>query len=445
MDLERLLPNQVDLERLVIGVVMIHAPAYLDASQIISGSDFYLGAHRLIWGAIGGLQSAQKPFDLQSVRAELAAAGQLEACGGLAYLANMITGVAVATSIRHYAELIREAAVRRAIIQAANEAMTMAYEAEAAPQKVIDGLQQFILGIPQVGRRGFVPVAEYANAAYQQIDEVSHHRRTVTGLDTGLRTLNRYTQGLQPGSLSLIAGRPGHGKSSLAQNIVDHSVLRRGRRVGVFSLEMSGLEVAKRSICSEAPLDSYAIPAGGLNWFRIQEVCQSLSSAALWIDESSGLSITQLQTRARKLALEHKIEFLVVDYLQLMSGTGKKGQNREGEIREISSGLKALAKELNIPILALSQLNREMEKTGRKPILSDLRESGSLEQDADLVLFIWREDMRDPRPENEGKACLALAKNRFGRSGIEIPLHFEREYCRFREVEILIDISLPLV
>ncbi len=429
-----LLPNNTEAERLILGAVLLHAPHLFDAMGVLKAEDFYLEAHRIIYDSFLTLNTAQTGIDYITVKNELQKIGKLEQCGGVAYIASLTDGVARATAVKHYAALVKETAIRRQVIRLTNEAMQRAYSDEEQSKTIIEDLQLELLKLGQSqNKRGFRPASEYVDAAFRDIEERAKQRIQISGIDTGFRELNQLTQGFKAGELIIIAGRPGHGKSSIASNIVDNLVIRRQKSVGVFSLEMSGQELAQRSICSESPLDSYEIPVGNLDWKRLAKVCGEISESKLWIDESAGLTIMELRARAQRLAVEHGLDMVVVDYLQLMAGSGKRSDNREREISEISRGLKVLAKDLRIPVLALSQLNREIEKTTRRPHLSDLRESGSLEQDADVVLFIWRDELRAKTPENEGQAELIIAKQRNGKSQTFVELDFDKRYCRFKD------------
>lgn len=428
----QLLPQNIDAERAILGTVLVHAPALFDAQSSIVASDFYFESHRIIFAALCTMQGRDTPIDLLSVKNELQSSGKLEQAGGIAYIASLSEGIPRATNVKYYAELVKESSVLRHVIKSCNAAMVRAYSGEEKSKDVIEAIQLDLLKISQSHKsKGFRASSEYVDEAYSKIEEIGKQKIALSGIDFRFEALNRLTNGLHESELIILAGRPGHGKTSFAQNVVDNLVIRRNKTVGVFSLEMSGRELVERSIYSEVPLDSYEIQEGRVEWSRLAEVCGQIGASRLYIDDSAGLTISELRARAQKLAIEHGIHLIVVDYLQLMSGSGRKSDNREREISEISRGLKVLAKDLKIPVMALSQLNREIEKTNRKPRLSDLRESGSLEQDADLVLFVWRPHVENP---DDNSAQLLIAKNRHGRSNECIDMIFERKYCRFKEI-----------
>jgi replicative DNA helicase len=425
---ERLLPHNIDAEKAVIGGILVEQSHFFSASEILKPEHFYLESHRLIFQAMQDLRQAQTPIDTVTLIAELRRRGWIEKAGGVPAVAALTDGTPAALNVRHYADLVSGAASHRRLISDLNEHLDQAWRGEVPCKDIVESLQGKLLQFDQDRGTGLRPAAEFVSAAFKQIEETATKKICVSGLETGFRELDRLTQGFKPGQLVILAARPGEGKTTLAQNMTDHLVTRKNKSVAVFSLEMSGVELATRAICAETPMDAYEIPAGKLDWSRIAEVCSVLSGSGLYIDESAGLTINEIRSRAQRLAVEKHIDLVVVDYLQLMSGSGRRGETREREISEISRGLKILAKELQVPVLALSQLNRDLEKTGRRPHLADLRESGSLEQDADLVLLLWRD-----RTDEAGPTQLILAKQRNGRADIFVKLDFYKRFNRFRE------------
>lgn len=431
-------PCNLDAERAVLGALLLEPERLASASGIVSGSDFHSPSNRHIWSAITDLSSRKCPVDAITVRGELQRTGRLEEAGGVVYLARLTDGMPRGSNIEHYCREVRDAAIRRGVMEAVADAAARASDPSEPCQGVIESLQRTLLQLSRAGHeRSWRPVSELVTQAYREIEAVSERRTDVLGIDTGFADLNRLTQGFKRGELVILAGRPGHGKTSLAANIIAHTILRRQSRVGLFTIEMSDLEIVKRLIYSEAAIDSYRVGGGYLSrddWARIADTAGRLSAANLWIDDMGGLTFSGLQSRALRLASEHGLDMLVLDYLQLMRGDGRRGETREREIASITAGLKSLAKELSVPILALSQLNRTVENQARKPQLSDLRESGAIEQDADLVLFIWRDELRQRTEENKGKAELIIGKQRNGPVGCTIQLSFIKQYCRFADI-----------
>jgi replicative DNA helicase len=433
------MPHNLEAERAVIGAILLEQTYLFQASEILSTEDFYLEANRKIFGAIQSLHHAESGIDFITVKNELQKLSQLEAAGGAAYLVSLTDGLPRATNVPHYAQIVKDASVRRRVINLANEAMTRGYQEDDTNKDIIEHLQLELLKLSEAGRKrgGWIRANDLVAAAYKEIEDIAAHRIEAIGLDTGFQSLNRMTQGFKPGELVIVAGRPGHGKSSICTNIIANGILKHGWRVGLFTLEMSGREIIKREMYSEAEVDSYR--AGGgfltkLDWQRLHEAAGRLADTRLYVDESGGLTIAELRSRAQSLAIEGGIDLIVIDYLQLMSGTSsRRDGNRAIEVSEISRGLKILAKDLNVPIIACSQLNRAIESDkNRKPILADLRESGSIEQDADMVLFIWREELRSQKSEDAGKAELIIGKQRSGPTGA-IDLVFLPKFTKFAD------------
>jgi replicative DNA helicase len=433
---EQLLPHNLESERAVLGAVLLHQPALYEAGERLTGEEFYLEAHRKIWDAFISLQKAESAIDPITLKTELQRLGQLEACGGPAYVASLTDGIPRAIAVRHYADIVREDAGKRKLIQLGSEAMLRAYQGEESCKDILEDLQLALLKLSESNKKSntWIKAPELVEKAYREIEEIAFRRTATVGLDTGFHDLNRMTQGFHRGELIIIAGRPGHGKTSLSTNILANGILRHGWRVGLFTIEMSAIEIMKRAIYSEAEVDSYRAGVGFLtkeDWNRLSQAAGILAETNLSVDDSGGLTIMQLRSRAQSLAIEGGLDLIVVDYLQLMSGTGKRNENRVAEISEISRGLKILAKDLNVPIIACSQLNRAIENDkNRKPILADLRESGSIEQDADTVLFIWREELRKRTEDNIGAAELIIGKQRNGPTG-NIVLTFLPKITKF--------------
>jgi replicative DNA helicase len=434
--LEKSLPCNVEAERAILGAITIHQPYLFEAGEILTRDDFYLEAHRKMWDAIVSLQKSDTAIDLLTIKTELQKTNNLEACGGGAYLFSLCDGLPGALNVRHYADIVREESAKRKLIQIGNEAMQRAYQGEDSSKNILEDAQFALLKLSSASQKKpiWIKAADLVSTAYSEIESICNRKTETVGLDTGFKDLNRLTQGLHRGDLVIIAGRPGHGKSSLAVNIITNGILHHGWRVGLFTIEMSAVEIMKRAMYAEAEVDSYRAGSGYLtkeDWRRLNLTAQQLAETRLRVDESGGLTISQIRSRAQSLAIDMGLDLIVVDYLQLMSGSGKRNDNRVTEITEISRGLKNLAKDLNVPIIALSQLNRAIEQDkNRKPILADLRESGSIEQDADVVLFIWREELRSQKADDYGKAELIIGKQRNGPTG-SIVLTFLPKITKF--------------
>ncbi len=431
---EKNLPQSVDSEKAVLGAILLHEKAIFAASEVLVADDFYLEAHREIFKAMRSLVEEEASIDLFTLREELRRRNKEEAAGGPAYLAALTDGLPRALNIGHYARTVREKAASRQLIGLANEMTARCYRGEERPAEILERVESQIFSIAARDvRGGFQPALELAGAAYREIEESSRNKGIVQGLDTGFADLNRMTGGLHGQNLVVVAARPGLGKTSFCLNIACHSALAHGKRVGILSLEMSKSEIMKRMISSVAGVDANRIQSGYLardDWDRINRATDDLSAAPIYIDDTANLTLLQVRAKAQRLALEHGVDLLIVDYLQLVSGSGRRYENRTQEVTEISRGLKHLAKELNVPVIAVSQLNREVEKRAgsRKPQLSDLRESGAIEADADLVLFISREE--DASPDGDDTAEILIGKQRNGSTG-SFRLTFQKRITRF--------------
>ena len=435
-DETRFLPHDIEAEKAILGAVLLDPGALFAASESLVPEDFYLNAHRVIYLAMLELQKRDTGIDEVTLKAELAHQEKLETAGGIVYVMRLTDGMPHGTNVRAYANLVRETSTRRQIVRLASEASERAMTEDAA-KETIETLQMDLL---KLGERekggGWRSAAELVNQAYSEIDAIAKRKTDVTGLDTGYSELNRITQGFHRGEMIVIAGRPGHGKTSYCMNMVANAILRHGIRAAVFSLEMTAIEIMKRLLYSEAEIDSYRASSGFLkkeDWTRLSISAGQISETHLWVDESGSLTIMELRSRVQRLAVEHGVDLVVVDYLQLMTGAGRRSDNREREIAEMSRGLKCLAKDLSIPVIVVSQLNRQVETHQRRPQLADLRESGAIEQDADLVMFIWRDELRKASDDNAGIAELIIGKQRNGPTG-SLKLGFLKQYVKFVEL-----------
>jgi replicative DNA helicase len=435
---ERTLPHSLDAEKSVLGAVLIHNEAFNYAAEVISSRDFFRDAHRRIFEKMERLSERGDAIDLVTLKEELTRGGDLEEVGGAAYLVSLVDGVPRSTNVEHYARIVKEKAALRGLILASQQISARAYEAEDDPNVILDEAEQAIFAIAEDRARvGFVSMREIVDESMPKIEQLFEQRRLVTGVSTGFTDLDQMTRGLQPGDLVIVAARPSMGKTSLVLNIAEHASIKDGQTVGFFSLEMSREQLFIRLLTSVARIDAHRLMTGAVgsrDYEGLSHGVGVLSEARLFIDDSPGLGVLEMRAKSRRLAAEHGLGLIIVDYLQLMTGRGRF-DNRTLELAAISRGLKGLAKELRIPVVALSQLSRAPEtRSDHRPLLSDLRESGALEQDADVVLMLYRADMYpDAKPEEEGKAELIIAKQRNGPTGT-VHLAFLKQHTRFEDL-----------
>ena len=437
--LERSLPNSLDAERSVLGAVLLENTALHQAQQILREDDFYRDDHRRIYRTMGELSERSTAIDLLTVKEELERRGELDAVGGSSYLASLVDGVPKWANIEHYARIVKEKATLRNLISSAHQIISSALEAEEDADDILDSAERSIMRIAEHRlRAGFVPLRTVADQSLRVIEKLSEQHELITGLATGLERFDELTSGLQRGDLVVLAGRPSMGKTALALNIAQHAAVKNKLKIGIFSLEMTKEQLFLRLLCSQARVDSHRLRTGTLtktDWTKMTLGFGQLADAEIYIDDSPGISILEMRAKARRLKLERGLDLLIVDYLQLVRGRSRY-ENRTQEISEISRSLKGLAKELNLPLIAISQLSRAPETRGgdRRPQLSDLRESGAIEQDADVVAFVYREEVFRPSEENRGRATLIIGKQRNGPIG-DVDLVFLKEYTRFENPE----------
>jgi replicative DNA helicase len=431
-----LLPHSDEAERSILGAVLLDNQQFERAHILLNHSAFYSPRHQKIYRAFEHLYELSTAMDVVTLRQELERAGCLEEIGGPAYLAELLEGVPRSANIEHYARIVREKSILRELIRCSQGILDNALRGARSADEILDGAEKAIFQVAeQRMRSGFVPLSVTAEESLQAIEELTKRQQMITGVATGFPELDEKTAGLQPGDLIILAARPAMGKTSLALNIASHAALMHGKTVGVFSLEMSHQQLFFRLLCGEGQVNAHHLRTGRVGaeeWQRIIQVYGKLSQAPVYIDDTPGVGVLEMRAKSRRLKRERGLDLLIVDYLQLMRGRGRV-ESRQQEISEISRSLKELAKELNVPLVALSQLSRAPEqRTGdRRPQLSDLRESGAIEQDADVVLFLFREEVyRKDDPELRGKAELILGKQRNGPTGV-ISLNFIRDYTRF--------------
>jgi replicative DNA helicase len=435
---ERTLPNNLEAERTVLGAILVDNAAFNSAAEILSRDDFYRDAHRRIFEAMAVLAERSQPIDLVTLKDELTRQSALEAVGGATFLAALVDGVPRITSVEHWSRLIKEKAVVRNLIHVGNRIVHSCYEGEDEASELLDRAEKAIFDIAERRiRQGFVDMGEIVKESFRTIDQLSQSKDVVTGLPTGFVDIDEMTSGLQKGDLVIVAGRPAMGKTSFCLNVAQHVALRTGETAGIFSLEMSRAQLALRMLCSDARIDAHRLRTGKLtekDWARLAKAYTDLSQARLFIDDSATITPLEMRAKCRRLKAEHNLGLVIVDYLQLVTSAGRV-ENRQQELSAISRSMKGLAKELDVPVIALSQLSRAPEaRTDKRPQLSDLRESGALEQDADVVMFIYREEEYKATDENRGIAEIIIGKQRNGPTGNR-RLAFIKEFTRFENLE----------
>jgi replicative DNA helicase len=428
------LPHNADAERTVLGAILVDNQAFNSAAEVLTRDDFHRDAHRRIFEGMAALAEKSEPIDLVTLKNELTRSQSLDAAGGVAYLAGLVEGVPRLENVLPWSRIIREASVLRNLIHASARIAQEATAAQDTADAILDRAEQAIFAIAERKiRAGLVPVKDFIKTTFEAIEKLSQSKDALTGVPTGFVDLDRLTSGFQKGDLIILAARPAMGKTSFALNIARTAAQVTAEPVAIFSLEMSKEQLVKRLIFAEARIESGLVTRGQLrdsDWGKLTTAWADLHKLPLFIDDASFLTPLELRAKCRRLKAEHGLGLVVVDYLQLM-GSGGRVENRQQEISSISRSLKGLAKELEVPVLALSQLSRAPEaRTDRRPQLSDLRESGAIEQDADVVMFIYRDSVYKPTEENRGSAELIVAKQRNGPTDT-VNLVFLREFTRF--------------
>ncbi len=436
----RVPPHSIEAEQAVLGGLLLDNMAFDRVADLLREEDFYRHDHRLIWRQIARLIERSQPADVVTVYEALQSLGKADEAGGLAYLNSLAQETPSAANIRRYGEIVRDRAILRKLISTSDEISTSALNPQGKDtRQLLDEAESKVFQISEDGARGqagFQPLPDLLGKVVERIDELynQNNPNDVTGVPTGYVDLDRMTSGLQPGDLVIVAGRPSMGKTSLALNIAEHVAVDQGLPVAVFSMEMGATQLAMRLVCSVGRLDQQRLRTGRLvddDWPRLTSAIQKMQDSQLFIDETPALNALELRARSRRLSRQcGKLGLIVVDYLQLMSATSS-GENRATEISEISRALKALAKELDCPVIALSQLNRSLEqRPNKRPVMSDLRESGAIEQDADVIVFIYRDEVYNPDSTDKGVAEIIIGKQRNGPIGT-VRLTFVGQYTKF--------------
>lgn len=445
MILEKVPPQNVDAEMAVLGAMLLEEEAIARAIEVLNSDSFYRDGHRYIFKAILGAYEKGETVDIVTIGERLRGEGNLEKAGGVAYISSLLQTVPSAANVQQYALIVREKALLRKLITTATNIVTKGYAASNDVDGMLDEAEQMIFDIAEkkIGE-SFFSLKQIIRDSFETIEGLYQGRAPVTGLSTGLVDFDVQTAGLQPSDMIIIAGRPSSGKTALALTIASHVAVETKVPVAMFSLEMSKEQLVKRFLCAEARVDAHKLRTGyldGNDWPKLTRAAERLSEAPIFVDDSPSITPLELRAKARRLKSREKIGLIIVDYLQLMRFHSKV-ESRQQEISQISSSLKALARELSLPVVALSQLSRAVEsREGHRPQLSDLRESGALEQDGDLIAFIYREELYNKTPENEGMADLIIAKQRNGPTG-GLKLTFIKEFTRFENYSPRADVDI---
>ena len=440
---ERVPPQNIEAEQAVLGAMLIDKEAIAKATEVLSADDFYREAHRVIFSAMLELYNKNEAVDMVTVTEILKRDNKLEDIGGIAYITSLANVVLTAANVKYHAEIVAEKSVLRQLVRVSTEIAAMGYEANEDVGTLLDTAESRILEISNRKKKNdFTAINDILMDSVQSIESLLQNKGGLTGLPAGFADLDKLTSGLHPSDFIILATRPSMGKTALALNIVQNVALRahkviggEPRSVAFFSLEMSKEQLVNRMLCAEAGIDSQRLRVGEMrdeDWTHLWDACDTMSRAKIYIDDTAGITAMDMRSRARRLKAEHGLDLIVVDYLQLMQGSGKRNNSgdRQQEVSEISRSLKALARELDVPVLALSQLSRSVEsRQVKRPMLSDLRESGSLEQDADIVAFLYREDYYNPETENKHTE-LIIAKHRNGPVDT-VNLFFQKQFTKF--------------
>ncbi len=430
-------PQSLDAEKGVLGAILIQNSHFDRIADVVRNEDFYRDAHRRIFRHMLLLYERHVEIDFLTLKEELTKSGELDVVGGPAYIASLVDGVPKSANAEHYARIVREKSSLRELIHAANHIVSSAYEQGQEVDEILDEAERVVFEVAEKRiRSGFVSTRELVQRSFETIEKIQQHKGALTGVASGFQDLDVLMAGLQPSDLIIIAGRPSMGKTGLALNIAQHVAIKKQGTVGIFSLEMAKEQLFMRLLTAAAKLDSHKLRTGSLkdeDYGQIAKALNTLSEAKIFVDDSPSASVVEMRAKSRRLKAEHGLHLLVVDYIQLMQGRGRF-DNRVHEVASISRSLKMLAKELDVPLVVLSQLSRAPEaRVDGRPQLADLRESGALEQDADVVLLIYRQHVYKPSLENEGLAQVIVAKQRNGPTGT-VDLAFVREYASFENL-----------
>ena len=441
MELGKIPPHDIEAEQAVLGSMLTDKDAVIAAMEVLNPESFYREDDKLVYEAMQNLFSKAEPIDIITLKNELQAMSKLEQVGGIEYLANLPEKSPTSANVQKYINIVEEKATLRQLIKTANELIDLGYSEDADVEDIMDSAERKIFNIMQdKNQKGYSQIKDILVESFTKLEELYNRKQHVTGVPTGFADLDYKTAGLHGSELILLAARPAMGKTAFALNIATNAALRAKTPVAIFSLEMSKDQLVNRILCSEAMVDSNKVRTGKLeddDWTKLASSIGPLSESEIVIDDTPGITVNEIRTKCRKLKIEKNIGLVIIDYLQLVTGSNKRVGSREQEIAEISRSLKILAKELNVPVIALSQLSRAVEqRTDHRPMLSDLRESGSIEQDADIVIFLYRDEVYDKESSKKGIAEVIIAKQRGGSTGT-VELLWMGNYTKFLNLETM--------
>lgn len=439
MELGKIPPHDIEAEQAVIGSMLTDKDAISSALEVLKAEDFYREDNKLIFEAIVNLYNRAEPVDIITLKTELQSMKQLEAVGGLEYIAQLPDKVPTTANVEQYIKIVEEKSALRALIKTANDLINLGYDQTQEVEDILDTAEKRIFDVIQNrNQKGYSAIKDILVDSFTELEQLYNQKQHITGIPTGFADLDYITAGLHPSDLVIVAARPAMGKSAFALNIATNAAVRANTGVAIFSLEMSKEQMTNRILCSEAMVDSNKVRTGKIeddDWTKLAEASGALSQAQIFIDDTPGISVMEIRAKCRKLKLEKNIGLVVIDYIQLVQGSSKKNSSREQEISEISRSLKILAKEIGVPVIALSQLSRSVEqRPDHRPMLSDLRESGAIEQDADIVMFLYRDDYYNEDSEKKNIAEVILAKHRAGSTGT-VELAWLGSYTKFANLD----------
>ncbi|MFF2877497.1 replicative DNA helicase [Gottfriedia sp. NPDC057991] len=444
---DRTPPQNIEAEQAVLGAILLDSEALISTSERLLPDDFYRAAHQKIFEAMLKIASRNEPLDVITLTSELANQGVLEEVGGVSYLNDMLASVPTASNVEYYAKSVEEKSTLRRLIRTATNIVAESYAPDNPVDVVLNEAEKSILKVAQrTNVSGFQSIKDVVFTTFSKIETLFNQRGDITGVPTGFTDLDRMTAGFQPNDLIIVAARPSVGKTAFALNIAQNVATKTDENVAIFSLEMGADQLVMRMLCAEGNINAQALRTGNLeqeDWNKLTMAASSLAGTGIYIDDTPGIRVNDIRAKCRRLKQEHGLGMILIDYMQLIQGNGKGGENRQQEVSEISRSLKGLARELKVPLIALSQLSRSVEsRQDKRPMMSDIRESGSIEQDADIVAFLYRDDYYDKESENKNIIEIIIAKQRNGPVGT-VSLAFVKEYNKFVNLERRFDEQAP--